>query len=126
MISSQVHLRSRQESVSLKAFIYYNGFKWVLGFVNIASCYYAIWSYATYFARRHPKIVEDDRAIEIVLRLEKEHFCTEREEEIEDLNVLMGRIAKPVGGGGGGGGVGGRGSRRSVIVTTSRRRGVEW
>ncbi|KAL8835568.1 MAG: hypothetical protein Q9176_006845 [Flavoplaca citrina] len=102
------HLRSRNQSVSFKAFIYYNAFKWILGFVNIASCYYAIWTYATYFAKRHPKIVEDDRAVEIVLNLEQKDVWEKGKGEIEDLNELMGRIARPVGGGS-------VGKRRSVI-----------
>ncbi|KAL9025521.1 MAG: hypothetical protein Q9196_005672 [Gyalolechia fulgens] len=105
------HLRSRQESVSFKAFLYYNGFKWVLGFVNIASCYYAIWTYATYFAKRHPKVIEDDKAIEIVLGLEKEEAFVSQKGEIDDLNELMYKIAKPVGGGG---------NRRSVMMATTK------
>ncbi|KAL8886239.1 MAG: hypothetical protein Q9192_006519 [Flavoplaca navasiana] len=103
-----LHLRSRNQSVTFKAFLYYNAFKWILGFVNIASCYYAIWTYATYFAKRHPKIVEDDKAVEIVLNLEQKDVWEKGKGEIEDLNELMGRIAKPVGGGSGG-------KRRSVI-----------
>ncbi|KAL8953330.1 MAG: hypothetical protein Q9222_000792 [Ikaeria aurantiellina] len=96
---AQIHLRSRHEMVSWKAFLYYTPFKWVLGFVNIASCYYAIYTYATYFAKRHPKIIEDDKAVEIVLQMEHREMRAEAKVEIEDLNVLMGKIAKPVDGG---------------------------
>jgi hypothetical protein len=39
--------------------------------INVFSCYYSLWKYASYFAKRHPKIVEDEKAIEVVLRLEE-------------------------------------------------------
>ncbi|KAL8934747.1 MAG: hypothetical protein Q9216_005751 [Gyalolechia sp. 2 TL-2023] len=113
LIFNWFHLRWRHESVTFKAFVYYNGFKWVLGFVNIASCYFAIWTYATYFAKRHPKVIEDDRAVEIVLGLEKKDAFVSRRGEIDDLNELMYKIAKPVGGKDGG-------DRRSVVVATTR------
>lgn len=76
--------------------------------MNIASCYYAIWTYATYFAKRHPKIIEDDKAVEIVLNLERRDVYLSAREEIEDLNELMYKIAKPV--------VTGDGDRKSVIT----------
>ncbi|KAI4283462.1 MAG: hypothetical protein L6R38_002145 [Xanthoria sp. 2 TBL-2021] len=109
LVFNYVHLRSRKQTVPFKALIYYNAFKWVLGFVNIASCYYAIWTYATYFAKRHPKFIEDDKAVEIVLNLEQRECYLSRGEEIEDLNELMYKIAKPVGRDDGG-------KRRSVIT----------
>ncbi|KAL9595430.1 MAG: hypothetical protein Q9219_006447 [cf. Caloplaca sp. 3 TL-2023] len=107
LIFNQIHLRSRKETVSFKAFVFYVGFKWVLGFVNIASCYYAIWTYATYFAKRHPKVIEDDKAVEIVLGLEQQETYVSNKGEIDDLNELMYKIAKPVVAGG---------RRQSVIV----------
>lgn len=82
--------------VTLKTFFYYNCFKWVLSFINIASCYYAIWTYATYFAKRHPKVIEDDKAVEIVLQMEEKQALVSDRDEIEDLNELMYKIAKPV------------------------------
>lgn len=92
----QVHLRSRKESVTVKAFLYYNWFKWMLGFVNIASCYYAIYTYATYFAKRHPKVIEDDKAVEIILKMEEEEIHMAEKGEMHNLNELMYSIAKPV------------------------------
>ncbi|KAL8645840.1 MAG: hypothetical protein Q9210_006486 [Variospora velana] len=109
-MSFQVHLRSRKQSVSFKAFLYYNWFKWVLGFVNIASCYYAIYTYATYFAKRHPKVIEDDKAVEIILRMEEKEMYMSEKGEIDNLNELMYSIAKPVVTGG---------MRRSVIMATT-------
>ncbi len=94
--------------VTFKTFIYYNSFKWVLSFINIASCYYAIWTYATYFAKRHPKVIEDDKAVEIVLQMEEKEALVSDKGEIDDLNELMYKIAKPV--------VTAGGRRHSVIV----------
>lgn len=93
--------------VSFKALLFYVPFKWILGFINIASCYYAIYTYATYFARRHPKVIEDDKAVEIVLRMEEKETYASGKEEIDDLNKLMYEIARPVVTGG---------KRQSVIM----------
>ncbi|KAL8696530.1 MAG: hypothetical protein Q9201_007615 [Fulgogasparrea decipioides] len=111
LIFNYVHLRSRKETISVKALLYYIPFKWVLGFVNIASCYYAIYTYATYFAKRHPKIIEDDKAVEIVLQLEQKDTYMSEKEEIADLNELMYKIAKPCVNGG---------RRQSVIAAKTR------
>ncbi|KAL8846557.1 MAG: hypothetical protein Q9221_008364 [Calogaya cf. arnoldii] len=121
LIFNYVHLRSRNQTVTFRAFLYYIPFKWILGFVNIASCYYAIWTYATYFAKRHPKVIEDDKAVEIVLNLEKKESMQKGKGEIEDLNELMYKIARPVGrkavGGEGGGGKRGSGGKRRSFIT---------
>jgi hypothetical protein len=47
-------------------------YKIILAFVNIASCYWSIFKYARYFAKRHLKVVEDEKAVEVILRLEEE------------------------------------------------------
>ncbi|KAL8720938.1 MAG: hypothetical protein Q9225_002265 [Loekoesia sp. 1 TL-2023] len=116
LIFNQLHLRSRKETVSFKAFVFYVGFKWVLGFINIASCYYAIYTYATYFAKRHPKVIEDDKAVEIVLSLERKETYVSKKGEVDDLNELMYKIAKPIETGG---------KRRSVFVAKMEP-GAEW
>ena len=54
--------------------LYYLPYKAILTFVNIASCYYSIYKYAKYFAKRHPKIIEDEKAVAVVLRLEEDSF----------------------------------------------------
>ena len=56
--------------------LYYLPYKAILTFVNIASCYYSIYKYAKYFAKRHPKIIEDEKAVAVVLRLEEESFSS--------------------------------------------------
>ena len=52
--------------------LYYMPYKFVQTFVNIAFCYYSIYKYAKYFAMRQPKVIEDEVAVGIVLKLEKE------------------------------------------------------
>lgn len=64
----------RHESVSLLCLLYYLPYKIILTFVNIASCYYSIYKYAKYFAKRHPKVIEDEKAVAVVLRLEEESY----------------------------------------------------
>jgi hypothetical protein len=32
----------------------------------------SMWKYAKYFAKRHPKVTEDEKAVEVVIRLEEE------------------------------------------------------
>ncbi|KAK6006145.1 hypothetical protein QM012_006555 [Aureobasidium pullulans] len=73
VIFNELHLRRKNEKVPQKCvWLYYMPYKLVLTFVNVASCYYAIYKYATYFATRHPKIIEDDKAVNVVLQLEEE------------------------------------------------------
>lgn len=36
------------------------------------SCYWSIYKYARYFAQRHPKVVEDEKVVEVVLCMEEE------------------------------------------------------
>jgi hypothetical protein len=86
VIFNELHLRRKHEKVPQKCvWFYYMPYKLVLTFVNVASCYWAIYKYATYFANRHPKIIEDEKAVNVVLQLE--------EEEFEDDEVVL-----PVGG----------------------------
>ncbi|KAG9681107.1 glycosyltransferase family 2 protein, partial [Aureobasidium melanogenum] len=81
VIFNELHLRRKNEKVPQKCvWLYYMPYKLVLTFVNVASCYYAIYKYATYFATRHPKIIEDDKAVNVVLQLE--------EEDVDDDPVL--------------------------------------
>lgn len=54
--------------------LYYLPYKAILTFVNIASCYYSIYKYAKHLAKRHPKIIEDEKAVAVVLRLEEESY----------------------------------------------------
>lgn len=74
IIFNYVHLRARNESVSVLCLMYYLPYKIILTFVNIASCYYSIYKYAKYFAKRHPKVVEDVQAVAVILRLEEESY----------------------------------------------------
>lgn len=46
-------------------------YKLMIGIMNVVSCYWSIIKYARYFARRHPKLTEDHKAVGMVLRLEE-------------------------------------------------------
>ncbi|KAL8767056.1 MAG: hypothetical protein Q9209_006350 [Squamulea sp. 1 TL-2023] len=82
VIFNYVHLRSRHESVSVLCLLYYLPYKVVLTFINIASCYYGIYKYAKYFAKRHPKVIEDEKAVAVVLRLEEEAYSASEQASI--------------------------------------------
>ena len=72
IIFNYIHLRSRGEGVSVVCLLYYMPYKIILTFVNIGSCYFSIYKYAKYFAQRHAKVIEDENAVAIVLKLEEE------------------------------------------------------
>ncbi|KAK4982048.1 hypothetical protein LTR50_007847 [Elasticomyces elasticus] len=72
IILNEIHLRRKRESCGFVAtYLYYMPYKIVLTGINVASCYWALYKYARYFAQRHPKIIEDASAVEVVLRLEE-------------------------------------------------------
>lgn len=101
-------MRLRNERVGWKAtYLYYAPYKIILTAVNIFSCYFALYKYARYFAKRyaqsiqnslalyangfrHPKVVEDEKAVEIVLRLE-ETATLERKESVRTEGGGRGR-----------------------------------
>lgn len=73
IIFNELHLRLKKERVGSKClYLYYMPYKIVLTIINVGSCYYSLYKYARYFARRHPKIVEDEKAVDVVLRMEEE------------------------------------------------------
>ncbi|TKA48263.1 hypothetical protein B0A54_01756 [Friedmanniomyces endolithicus] len=72
-IFNEIHLRLRNERIGwVTLYVYYAPYKIALTCINIASCYWALYKYARYFAKKHPKIVDDERAVEVVFRLEEE------------------------------------------------------
>ncbi|PHH90864.1 hypothetical protein CDD83_2420 [Cordyceps sp. RAO-2017] len=73
IIFNEVHLRLKKERVGLVVLLlYFPFYKLALLLVNIGSCYWAVFKYAKYFAKRHPKIVEDEKSLEIVLKLQQD------------------------------------------------------
>jgi len=73
IIFNELHLRLKKERVgSTCLYLYYMPYKIVLTFINVGSCYYSLYKYARYFAHRHPKIVEDEKAVDVVLRMEEQ------------------------------------------------------
>jgi hypothetical protein len=73
VIFNEVHLRMRDERIGWDVLLlYYMPYKLVLTLVNVASCYWSLYKYARYFSKRHPKVIEDEKAVEVVLRLRGE------------------------------------------------------
>lgn len=73
IIFNEVHLRRKKERLGwVLIYVYYIPYKWALLGINVASCYWSMYKYARYFAKRHLKIVEDEKAMGIVMRLEEE------------------------------------------------------
>ncbi|PWY65730.1 hypothetical protein BO70DRAFT_419654, partial [Aspergillus heteromorphus CBS 117.55] len=65
IIFNLVHLRRKNESVGwICLLVYYMPYKIVLFIINVVSCYWSLFKYARYFATRHPKVIEDDKAVE--------------------------------------------------------------
>lgn len=91
LVFNYVHLRRKikidpesptgfsNQSLGWKALLYYMPYKAVLTLVNVASCYWSIWMYAKYFGKRHPKVIEDEKVVELVMRMRDE---IERREQV--------------------------------------------
>ncbi|KAK5943302.1 hypothetical protein PMZ80_004309 [Knufia obscura] len=93
MIFNEVHLRlaSRKEDGKQQKWwqernmmvnrwmliFYYMPFKFALTFVNVVSCWWSLWQYAKYFSKRHPKIIEDEKAVGVVLKIEEDQEAAE-------------------------------------------------
>lgn len=72
VIFNEVHLRRKNERLGwVLIYVYYLPYKIVLTVVNVASCYWSLFKYARYFAKRHPKVIEDEKAVEVIVRLEE-------------------------------------------------------
>ncbi|KAL1617894.1 hypothetical protein SLS56_010772 [Neofusicoccum ribis] len=77
LIFNEIHLRLRKQRVSWTVLLfYYIPYKCALTLVNVVSCYWSIFKYARYFAKRHLKITEDENAVKVVLRLEETESCS--------------------------------------------------
>lgn len=46
-------------------------YKMLIAVINVISCYWSLIKYAKYFAQRRPKLIEDHKAVGIVLKLEE-------------------------------------------------------
>lgn len=90
LIFNEIHLRLKKERVSLRVLLlYYTFYKIALTVINVISCYWSLYKYARYFARRHPKVTEDEQAVQVVLSLERED-----EEPVDALpEITEGKVA---------------------------------
>lgn len=83
IIFNEIHLRLKKERIDWKVLLfYYTFYKIALTVVNVFSCYWSLYKYARYFAQRHPKVIEDRDAVEVLLSLEKD--SNSRRTSVED------------------------------------------
>jgi hypothetical protein len=88
IIFNEIHLRLKKERIDWIVMIfYYTFYKIALTFINVFSCYWSLYKYARYFAKRHPKVIEDQQAIEVVLSLEQD-----TDSDFEEMTL---RVAAP-------------------------------
>lgn len=101
IIFNEIHLRLKKERISWGVMIiYYTFYKIALTFINVVSCYWSLYKYARYFAKRHPKVIEDRQAVEVVLSLERNTESPLLEDdglaplpdEIEDANTTLKKL----------------------------------
>ena len=94
IIFNEIHLRLKRERVDWKVLLfYYTFYKIALTVVNVFSCYWSLYKYARYFAQRHPKVIEDRDAVEVILSLERESNSrrTSVEDDVIPLDGALGR-----------------------------------
>ncbi|KAJ6007643.1 hypothetical protein N7540_011619 [Penicillium herquei] len=84
ILFNEIHLRLKNERIDWKVLIiYYTFYKIALTVVNVVSCYWSLYKYARYFAKRHPKVIEDEQAIGVILSLERDVETPTLEEDVE-------------------------------------------
>lgn len=94
IIFNEIHLRLKKERIDWKVLLfYYTFYKIALTVVNVFSCYWSLYKYARYFAQRHPKVIEDRDAVEVLLSLEKDSNSrrTSVEDDVIPLDGALGR-----------------------------------
>jgi hypothetical protein len=80
VIFNEIHLRRKNERLGwVLVYVYYLPYKIVLTGINVASCYWSLYKYARYFAKRHPKVTEDEKAVEVIVRLEDDQAAASGE-----------------------------------------------
>ena len=72
VVFNLIHLRLKKEMVAWWPVLTLTTYKLALSFVNSASVYWTLYEYATYFADKHFRIVDDPKALEVFPSL---HMC---------------------------------------------------
>ncbi|KAJ5689046.1 hypothetical protein N7462_003438 [Penicillium macrosclerotiorum] len=73
ILFNEIHLRLKKERIDwIVLLFYYTFYKIALTVINVVSCYWSLYKYARYFSKRHPKVIEDQEAIQVVLSLEQD------------------------------------------------------
>ncbi|CAG8128089.1 unnamed protein product [Penicillium salamii] len=88
IIFNEIHLRLKKERINWKVLLfYYTFYKIALTVINVFSCYWSLYKYARYFAQRHPKVIEDTGAVEVLLSLEKDSRRSSTEDDVIPLDA---------------------------------------
>lgn len=88
IIFNEIHLRLKKERIDWKVLLfYYTFYKIALTVINVFSCYWSLYKYARYFAQRHPKVIEDRGAVEVLLSLEKDSRRPSTEDDVIPLDA---------------------------------------
>lgn len=93
IIFNEIHLRLKKERIDWNVLLfYYTFYKIALTVVNVFSCYWSLYKYARYFAQRHPKVIEDRDAVEVLLSLEKDSGSRiSVEDDVIPVDGVLGR-----------------------------------
>jgi hypothetical protein len=88
IIFNEIHLRLKKERIDWKVLLfYYTFYKIALTVINVFSCYWSLYKYARYFAKRHPKVIEDRDAVEVLLSLEKDSRRSSMDNDVIPLDA---------------------------------------
>jgi hypothetical protein len=98
IIFNEIHLRLKKERVNWKVlFFYYTFYKIALTVINVFSCYWSLYKYARYFAQRHPKVIEDRQAVEVLLSLEQDSRRSSMDDDVIPLDAQAGEVGRGLG-----------------------------
>ncbi|KAJ6004051.1 hypothetical protein N7522_005696 [Penicillium canescens] len=98
IIFNEIHLRLKKERVDWKVlFFYYTFYKIALTVINVFSCYWSLYKYARYFAQRHPKVIEDRQAVEVLLSLEQDSRRSSMDDDVIPLDAQAGEVGRGLG-----------------------------
>ena len=67
-----IHLKRKNAMVAWNVFPAYFGMKFFMVFCDTASVYYSMVAYAKFFAKRHPRVTQDHKALEAAQKLIQE------------------------------------------------------
>ena len=85
-----IHLKRKNAMVSWNVFIPYFAMKLAMIFIDTASVYYSLFAYAKFFAKRHPRVTQDRKALEAAQKLIQE---AEKNAEVSKAPSLLRKLS---------------------------------